>query len=58
MVISNTLLIFVAIGNASRNGHTDVMKLLLADSRVDPSANNNYGNIKHFIDICSHWSCI
>src|SRR2546426_6337866 len=25
----------------ARNGHVDVMKLLLADSRVDPAADNN-----------------
>jgi hypothetical protein len=27
-----------AIRSASRNGHTDVAKVLLADARVDPSA--------------------
>jgi hypothetical protein len=27
---------------ASEKGHTDVVKLLLADSRVDPTADDNY----------------
>jgi hypothetical protein len=31
-----------AIKKASENGHTDVVKLLLADPRVDPSAEANY----------------
>ena len=30
-----------AIREASRNGHTEVVKLLLADPKVDPSASNN-----------------
>src|SRR4051794_26501017 len=32
-----------AIQWASENGHTEVVKNLLADSRVDPSAGNNSG---------------
>ena len=27
---------------ASENGHTEVVKLLLADPRVDPAAGNNW----------------
>ena len=30
---------------AAKNGHLDVVKLLLQDNRVDPSADNNYGII-------------
>jgi hypothetical protein len=29
---------------ASEKGHIEVVKVLLQDSRVDPSDNNNYGN--------------
>ncbi len=29
---------------ASKNGHLEVVKLLLNDSRVNPSAQDNYGN--------------
>ena len=28
---------------AISNGHLEVVKLLLQDNRVDPSADNNYG---------------
>jgi len=31
-----------AISYASENGHTEVVKVLLADPRVDPSAHDNY----------------
>ena len=31
-----------AIGRASRIGHIEVVRLLLADKRVDPSASDNY----------------
>ena len=31
-----------AIGYASENGYTEVVQLLLADSRVDPSILDNY----------------
>ena len=31
-----------AIGSASSDGHSEIVKLLLADHRVDPSANDNY----------------
>ena len=31
----------LAIRRASRNGHADVVRILLADPRVDPSANDN-----------------
>ena len=27
---------------ASKNGHSEIVKLLLADDRADPSARNNY----------------
>ena len=32
-----------AIKWASQNGHVDIVKVLLNDSRVDPSAQDNYG---------------
>ena len=32
-----------AIRNAAKYGHLEVVKLLLQDNRVDPSANDNYG---------------
>ena len=32
-----------AIKWASRNGHTEIVKHLLNDSRVDPSAQDNFG---------------
>jgi ankyrin repeat protein len=31
-----------AIQTASQNGHTEIVKLLLADKRVDPSADDNW----------------
>jgi ankyrin repeat protein len=31
-----------AMGLASENGHTEVIKLLLQDGRIDPSGNDNY----------------
>ena len=36
---------------AAENGHLEVVKLLLQDNRVDPSANNNYGNIVLYLII-------
>jgi hypothetical protein len=35
---------FIAIRLASKNGHIEVVKCLLQDSRVDPSDYNNYGS--------------
>ena len=35
-----------AIQYASENGHTDIVRILLADERVDPSTDNNCGNNK------------
>ena len=35
--------LFKAIKLASEKGHTEIVKLLLNDSRVDPSVNDNYG---------------
>ena len=35
---------------AAQNGHLEVVKLLLQDNRVDPSADYNYGNLND-IDI-------
>ncbi len=32
------------VTEASKNGHLEVVKLLLNDSRVNPSAEDNYGN--------------
>ena len=28
---------------AAENGHLEIVRLLLQDNRVDPSADNNYG---------------
>ena len=28
---------------AAKNGHLEIVKFLLQDNRVDPSADNNYG---------------
>ena len=30
---------------AAQNGHLGIVKLLLQDNRVDPSADNNYGKL-------------
>ena len=37
-------LIFKAIRWASKNGHTEIVKHLLNDPRVDPSAQDDLGN--------------
>ena len=36
-------LLDTAIRWASQNGHLEIVKLLLQDNRVDPSARDNYG---------------
>jgi hypothetical protein len=50
MVSNNSALtceyLFIAITRASEKGHIGVIEILLQDSRVDPSADNNYGNIE------------
>ena len=37
-----SLIIDTAIRNAAENGHLEIVKLLLQDNRVDPSARDNY----------------
>ena len=39
----------IAIRSASENGYQDIGKLLLADNRADPSADDNYGKIMTLI---------
>jgi ankyrin repeat protein len=36
---------------ASQNGHIEVVKVLLNHSKVDPSANNNFGMISFDLNI-------
>ena len=44
MVKISILTLCTAIQRAEENGHTEVVKLLLQDERVDPAADNNDGN--------------
>ena len=37
------LILNEAIRRAADSGHLEIVKLLLQDNRVDPSADNNYG---------------
>ena len=37
------MLIDTAIRLAAENGHLEIVKLLLQDNRVDPSADDNWG---------------
>ena len=39
-----------AIGLASQYGHVEIVKTLLADGRIDPSANDNYAIMKAFMN--------
>jgi hypothetical protein len=43
--------------NATKYGHTEVVKLLLDDKRVDPSANHNYAINRRAADFDLHRRC-
>ena len=51
----------IAIILASNSGHIEVVKVLLNDSRVDPSAQDNLGKELEWYDITSKtaikWAC-